>query len=1184
MFQFLCGIIVGIILVLIFLYVVYSNFFGVINAPLAHGDQFVPLQLPPELSKFLNSRTNGATLSEPSLGLSLILHFLFQEHKDTRELRRWIHRRVQLELNDLTTRSAVGHVVQDVKIRDLTMGSQLPVVKSIAVEKCKMSESGEGFEELSFLVEVDYKGGFQIAVDANLVVAGYAQLSFKLTHLIGKVRVMLTRHPYALWAFSFSEMPDMDFKVESQLQGRQISYVVPLITSQIRRAIMRKHVWPNYKIRNRPLFPHPLLQPSPQISAFNHIELNGHGLEVTVLQSTRLNIKLANGEQTEVYCTASLDQRPFMHNSQAGSSHSITVLLTVKPFAGEFGVTFIKGLVDLRTKVVKVHSVHPLSPGEKYGFKEGDILLAINNIPVRNERQVSRMFTGLTTDIVVLVERDLNSFMDDNSDPEDVLISSEADPKEDFVCLGGDRKREDINVKRSLSDIPLKSPGEKIGAISSFSNTETSSSKTQSIPTPIPQNRNETYDLFSHSLPTKSELEVFQVRDLGDSPQKIEVKPLEADITRIPKVEVRQPSFDIRRSRSESHLENFGIFDGERKKLFGSVELDKIMNADEIERPNSKESSHEEQEKHLKEESHQHRSRRERIHARASEMALKLNAGAAKVGELWKNRHKTDSPSNADVEFATEASEVIAGENTLPKKSGAISPSPSFKEERSRRKWIRSRKSPTPSGRSHHAAANTPVIENFPRVSSRSTKAVHLDSNVLWGQSLHFTLDKKETKYLNITVQARTPLPKDNVSQISQSDFDNLRPTLLGSVSIFVPQLIADCQLTISNCHREVFALRPPTTINLESFGEISKHAGFDPRLCYGDIKLGFRHFPNGLPESLLQTDNDSINNEEDEASDDATAHISQETSSSPNDVFIYDHQWIPISFKHAAATCNFCQGKIWLKAGSRCKKCHLVVHNKCVVKANKQKECSKNGDVDDDGVFEVLDGSVLRRDPLSSTSSAYTNPPSPSFTDDTSSTYSLFTESGHETTSRRRKFADKISNTFRGLRSSGKVKEKSSVTSDDSISFSTPKIKTVLIKDVLEPDFLVKLKGSPAIYDLNFEPGNAYNEPIINKVKSLGAHVFFEISDCLIRKSMIDSQIDTIQEEINKTTSIRREFEKKTGDNFEIVDNRLQALALLMLHYCSGLQDCEDKMEADYCVTHSDSLLQEPTLPDIAE
>lgn len=50
------------------------------------------------------------------------------------------------------------------------------------------------------------------------------------------------------------------------------------------------------------------------------------------------------------------------------------------------------------------------------------------------------------------------------------------------------------------------------------------------------------------------------------------------------------------------------------------------------------------------------------------------------------------------------------------------------------------------------------------------------------------------------------------------------------------------------------------------------------------------------------------------------------------------------------------------------------------------------------------------------------------------------------------------------------------------------------------------------------------------------------------------------------------------------MVDNRLQALALLMLHYCSGLQDCEDKMEADQAVTHTDTLLIEPSLPDIAE
>lgn len=364
-----------------------------------------------------------------------------------------------------------------------------------------------------------------------------------------------------------------------------------------------------------------------------------------------------------------------MHNSQAGSSHSITVLLTVKPYAGDFGISFIKALIDLRTKVVKIHSIAPGSPGEKFGFKEGDTLLAINNIPVRNERQVSRMFTGLSTDIVVLVERDLNSFIDDNSEgikyffnsnnyfslAEDVLISSETDPKEDFVCIGSNSptsKKDEHLIKRSLSDIYLKKPNENIsGPIPS---NETSPSKilraTQSIPI---KTRHVSSDSYSHSLPTRSELEVFQINDLDDSPKKIEIKPLEAEINRIPKLEIRQPSFDIRRSRSESNLESIGLLDSTIKndtRHSGSIEFDKYSE----DRNNGflKGSSNDEPEKDIKDENHP-KSRRERLHARASEMALKLNASAAKVGELWKNRHKTGSPSNTDVEFATEANEAI---------------------------------------------------------------------------------------------------------------------------------------------------------------------------------------------------------------------------------------------------------------------------------------------------------------------------------------------------------------------------------------------------------------------------------------------------------------------------------------------------------------------------------------------
>lgn len=32
---------------------------------------------------------------------------------------------------------------------------------------------------------------------------------------------------------------------------------------------------------------------------------------------------------------------------------------------------------------------------------------------------------------------------------------------------------------------------------------------------------------------------------------------------------------------------------------------------------------------------------------------------------------------------------------------------------------------------------------------------------------------------------------------------------------------------------------------------EACRHAGFDARLCYGDILLGFRYFRSGLPDGV---------------------------------------------------------------------------------------------------------------------------------------------------------------------------------------------------------------------------------------------------------------------------------------------------------------------------------------------
>jgi len=1172
MIEFLFGVIVGGVLVVVIIGSVFFNVFGTISPPPSSPDQFVPLQLPPELSKFLNARTNGQNpQQEPCFGLSLILHFLFQEHKDTRELRRWIHRRVQLELNDLTTRSAASRVIQDVKIRDLTMGSQIPIIKNIQVEKCVMSDDGEGFEELSFFVEVDYKGGFQISLDTVLLFVGDAQLSIKLIHLIGRVRVMFTRQPYPLWAFSFAEMPNIDFKIDPHLQGRQVSSAIALINMQIKRAIMKKHVWPNYKLRNRPLFPNPLLQPSPQYSAFDHIDLNGHGLEVTVLKSTRLNTKLATSDQIEVYCIASLDQRPFIHNAEAGSSHTISVLLTLKPFVGDFGITFTKSVADLGTRAIKVQTVLRDSPADKFGFKEGDVLLAINNHPITNERALARLLGGLSTDIVVLVERNLNFYIEDDS---------EADDKDAFIRIEEKPQPENREISRSISDVNFRDdtpPSPAIvsssSAVGNFENLE-GFRRTPSDPNIVSDEHEEKSLLqLSSSLPIESNLEIFHVKDLGEAPRKISdsLKPRPQSF-KVPIVEVQQSSVEIRRTMSDGNLDSKIEEEDEKEQYrksssalnspiyedaesnFDSASVDTHL-TDQAETVDSGETA-----------PTSYRSKRERLHARAYEMASKLNEGAAKFTEYWKGK-KSNSPGNGpDIEFAAEASESLGGDS--PKKT--ISPSPSFnKEEKVRRRWLsRARKSPTPSNKSQPPpqSDSPPSPRISPRVFSRSTKAVPISPNVVWGQSLHFTLDKKETRYLNITVLARTPLPKDNVSQKSESDLD-LKPTLLGSRSIYVPQIIADCQLTLSNCHCENFSLRPPScnSFNLESFGPIAKHPGFDPRLCYGDITLRFRHFPEGLPQRALQKyEEDSLTNEsEAEIADEGSPNageMSQEQSDLAEKVI---HQWTTIALKNPTV-CAICCGKIWLKSGSRCKKCNIVIHNKCCVKA-KHRSCSVNSI--DDETFELLDGSDLQRTPLrASTTSSSDAIPSP---DDSTS---LASETSTDTITKRKRLANKISSTL------SKVGLKREKNPDQPIPKNP---KTVLVKDVLEASFMESLKGSPGIDELYFEPGNSYNEAVINKMKNLGSKVFYEEKNADIRKRLIDAQVDRVRKEIDKTASVRRNMDDKSGESFEAIDMKMQALALLMLHYCAGIQDCEDNMNDSESRQEANL---ESTLTDIAE
>ncbi|KAI1725215.1 PDZ domain-containing protein 8 [Ditylenchus destructor] len=1359
---FLLGFFSGILAVAVVAYIYLFNAFGKPTPLPPFIDQFQPLKVPQELKNFLRSHPDGGSEWEHCFSISLLFHFLFQEHKDTRKFRRWVYKKLQLELNDVTTRSAAGRIISGIQIRDLSVGNEFPLIKNIRVERFQMSEDREFFEELSFVIDVDYRGGFQTSVDVNMIF-GFAHLSIKVLRLAGKARIVLTRHPYAHWCFSFIDMPELDFKVESQFQGKQLKRMIPLITQAFRKTLQRKHVWPNYKIRYRPLLPNPFLQPSPPPSAFEHVEVTGKGLEVTILQCTRLNTKLVQNDENsspyEVYCSISLDQRPFTGNTKGDSFHCVSVMLNFsrKGPSDSIGLTFSKN---------KVIAVENGSTADKCGFKEGDTLLAINNVPIRNERQAMRMLSGTAGELVVLVERDLDHYMEEQEEfeEEEVLMD---DGREEFVCVGTKKNKDHSTLKPCTSKIGASSSHNLLSTNSEHeSERHARASSMCSSESPQPQTpvKKESTPEFSTSLPMRASFPVdFEDkgkltpnssvdktentnRETGEIDHEKErerrqsstpMSPFSLDTTatspsarseqemdnkvafdfpaekadeqsveemvdecgdcltrtrsvRVPKLSVQQPSADFRRSRSESEL--FMTNDPENDDIESSninvdEELVARLNEDDLDEGEFEDApidpddpattirasvrniltSEEAPRDDLLGTSAPNESmgspkvasRRERFQARANDMATKLHAGKSKVNDFFWRRtsHNKDlsprssfrSPSaTAYAELAAESEDnchaVEHGRNGSPLPSHDVNqtvPAEVNVMDKSavKKKWIKRKgKSPTPSADSNTAladssssssgttkqarpttAANDSTTSDFdqspttaqarPLITSRSTKAVPLANNVLWGQSLHFGLEKRVTRYLNVTVHAR----KKKLDNVPTGDFGTAiggevaRPILLGHTSVYIPQVVDDCQLTLANCHREVFQLRPPPKYDDSEpgaeFAELARHTGFDSRLCYGDITLSFRFFPQGLPQSSIRVgtpDNQAQSTSGELHVEPTETHPLQSGRISPFDQTrndtrpqtLYDHKWVSVHFKHGSLHCAICNGRIWLKSGSRCAVCNIICHDKCQDKANRQHECIPDPNMarfDDDAHFEVLDGNDLGDSAIGSTENS---------TMDTLSTIDLASSVDTDSIassmqSRRRRIANKVSekltNTWKnvGAPRMRKISKQQSptgnegiVAQDDSVgcsgqsteyqenknasqkeSLEIPQL--VSISDILQKYFPdLHLQGSPLLSALRFEPGNAYNAQVIDEAKACGKLVFDHLSDIEERKRRINEQIDEIQSRITYLANLRRTIVDKSGDEFESIDDRREALAVLMLHYCTGLSECMDKEE----------------------
>ncbi|KAM8718614.1 hypothetical protein ACLKA7_001342 [Drosophila subpalustris] len=179
---------------------------------------------------------------------------------------------------------------------------------------------------------------------------------------------------------------------------------------------------------------------------------------------------------------------------------------------------------------------------------------------------------------------------------------------------------------------------------------------------------------------------------------------------------------------------------------------------------------------------------------------------------------------------------------------------------------------------------------------------------------------------------------------------------LLGYYNIQIGQILVECcETSLSQCLKRV-TLNPATLLPVKAH-VLSNQSGFNPNLCFGDILFGFSW--NGNPSATASetiakspakspspVKTQSANSEriqEDCLSETASLKSSNLSAdcavTSATQVLPKAHNFIRTHFQRATQ-CDFCGKKIWLKDAMQCKNCTMCCHKKCIAKCQNATVC----------------------------------------------------------------------------------------------------------------------------------------------------------------------------------------------------------------------------------------------------
>lgn len=820
--------------------------------------------------------------------LNAIFLFLFRELRDTPVVRHWLTKKIKVEFEELLQTKTAGRLLEGLSLRDISLGNSVPVFKSARLMK-PVQRNEEGVpEELNFEVDLEYNGGFHLAIDVDLVFGKSAYLFVKMKRVIGRLRLQFTRIPFTHWSFSFLEDPLVDFEVKSQFEGRPLPQLTSIIVNQLKRVIKKKHTLPNYKIRYKPFFPFQVLSPlsSDLDLSVSEARLVEGRLRVTLIECSRLFILGSYDRETYVHCTVELSAQQWKEKTRS----SIKQTEVVKGACGSVGMTFRHVPATEGDAVhVSIETVTPNSPAALADLQRGDRLIAIGGVKVTSSVQVPKLLKQAGDRVIVLYERPVRH--------QNPPVGNLASLPENYANLDdpnfiphSSAYEEDPAPITTLSDISdvkdMDSEFEELivdAKPSQASNATPAESKDDSLLTVNQSPKRSVATLASKPLGTISPI----------LNRKLNLVGLQSPLKPQPK---ESPKPSPHKSNSDLSSESLHR---------PTVPPPPIPTRPPVPpRPQIRLTSASSETSLI-----EHTDA-----AAATTTTLTTSTSSTTLSSLERSPEKAPLTGTGDAQMektGVKQGDTKSSSEELPLSSTAAA---SGKAEQAKEKMSESSCSTRDSLDDHSLW--------------ESVETMYRSQIARWSKA-SFVFDVEANhKFLNVALWCKDPFKLGSL-------------LCLGHVSLQLEHIAFECMATSSSEYQSTFRLGPPeprANVSRTALRSLSTHKGFNEKLCYGDVTLNFCY----LSESDMDFQIGAVTEREREGSIYEEEPREREKEQVPStlpqrDELVYGamqvvevrHNFQDTQFQNPT-WCEYCKKKVWTKAASQCMICAYVCHKKC--------------------------------------------------------------------------------------------------------------------------------------------------------------------------------------------------------------------------------------------------------------